>query len=195
MREPGGLSHRWGSGARPVKGPKLVPVFLLAEVLKRCPRGDVDVACPCPRGSGCCGPGVGKLVLSLCPLWPSRSVWASPPPGCPGGCRLLPLVAQCLVTFPVGAGPSFWSSRAGFWGLKPGEDWRFAGGVQMGSGPECNFPADLWEGIALQPSCMLALSPRKVHALTQGKGHDLLSEPSLCVLQNWVQIPALPATP
>ena len=124
-----------------------------------------------------------------------RSVWASPPPGYPGGCRLLPLVAWCLVTFPVGAGPSFWSSRAGFWGLKPGEDWRFAGGVQMGSGPECDFSADLREGIALQPSCMLALSPSKVHALTQGKGQDLLSEPSLCVLQNWVQIPALPATP
>ena len=72
MREPGGLSHRWGCGARPVKGPKLVPVCLLAEVLKHRPQGDVDFACPCPRGSGCCGPGVGKLVLSLCRLWPSQ---------------------------------------------------------------------------------------------------------------------------
>lgn len=182
----------WGQAC---EWPKAGPVFLLAEVLRHRPRGDVDVARPCSRGRGCRSPGIGKLISSPCHLWPFQVCVGITFSRLPGGYRLLPLAAWCLVTSPLGAGLSFWSSRAGFWGLKPGEDGRFTGGAQVGGVPECGLPAGLREGIALQPFCTLALSPGKMHALTQGKGQDLLSEPSLCVLQNWAQIPGLPATP
>lgn len=108
------------------------------RVLRHRPRETWTLPSPCSRGRGCCSPGIGKLISSRATCGHSRSVWASPSPGSPG-LPAAPLAAG-VCNLPLGAGLSFWSSRAGFWGLKPGEDGRFTGGAQVGGVPECGLP-------------------------------------------------------
>ena len=96
-----------------MKGPKLVAVFLLAEA-QNTAHGEMSML---PAHSLMAGPGVGKLVLSLCHLWSFQVCVGITTSRMPRG---LPAASTWrnttwhFVTSPLGAGPSFWSSRAGF---------------------------------------------------------------------------------